>query len=358
MRRLLQARPAPSYTDYPVLPKAKDRRVINPDVLKMAEPARYFPLPDGRYQVKVGLSRLGSDCGNGRADHHAFQLDSQWPRYRQAKLTARAENLEKYYTTDPRLSSRARSALAQWMLLRLCEEHPDQFQRERNDDESCSLRCRLSGETIELGPGLELSGVQNGPAPGYADTLDALASQVQEDIALIEVDDNGADRLTALHLCFPNYWAARSRIGMDFATLHRPVPGFDRIAQQHRQLIRSLVTRGPFVRFAWGLTTDARLNHHPEPPRGFADPAAWHGRRFDAEKGQLYLRVERQVIQGLAGARALAFTIRTYLTPITGLDAGERQCLAEAVETMPADARRYKGLAQDADVISGWLRGL
>jgi hypothetical protein len=70
------------------------------------------------------------------------------------------------------------------------------------------------------------------------------------------------------------------------------------------------------------------------------------------------LRVERQLIQGLPGAHAFAFTIRTYLTPITKLDADEHKWLAEAVETMPRNARRYKDLAQDADAISFWLRGL
>jgi hypothetical protein len=112
------------------------------------------------------------------------------------------------------------------------------------------------------------------------------------------------------------------------------------------------------VRFAWGLTTDARLNHHPQPPPGLNDPALWYGRRFDADEGSLYLRVERQVIQGLPEARAFAFFIRTYLTPAAELSAEERECLAEAVETMPRDASRYKGLAQDAVAISRWLRSL
>lgn len=332
--------------------------MTNSDVLEPVEPTHYFPLPKGRYQVKVGLARLGTDRGNGRADRHAFQIDCQWCRYRQAKLSARAENLAKYYATDVHLSMRGRRALAEWMIPRLCKEHPGQFQWERKDDETGSLHCRLSGETIELNPAPELSGVRNGPLPHYVDILDALASQVQEDIALIELDESGVDRLTALHLCFPNNWAAQSRIGTDFTTMHQPVPGFEKIARQHRQLTRSLVTDGPFVRFAWGLTTDARLNHHPEPPPGFGDPAVWCGRRFDADEGQLYLRVERQVIQGLPEARAFAFLIRTYLTPVPELSADERECLAGAVENMPPEARRYKGLARDAVVISRWLRSL
>jgi len=56
--------------------------------------------------------------------------------------------------------------------------------------------------------------------------------------------------------------------------------------------------------------------------------------------------------------RAFAFLIRTYLTPVPELSADERECLAGAVENMPPEARRYKGLARDAVVISRWLRSL
>lgn len=334
------------------------QRVTNLNELQWVEPAHYFPLPNGRYQVKVGLSRLGKDFGNGRVDRHAFQFDYQWPRYRQAKLSARAESLKKYYATDAHLSPRARCALAEWIILRVCEEHPEQFQWYRNDDETHSLHCRLTGEIIELDPSLQLMGVRNGPPPYYADTLDALACQLQEDIALIELDEHGSDRLTALHLCFPNYWSAQSKIGTDFLAMHQPVPRFEKIARQGRQLMRSMIMGGPFVRFAWGLTTDGRLNHHPEPPSDFDEPATWHGRRFDPDERQLHFRVERQAIQGLPHARAFAFAIRTYITPVTELGAEERECLAEAVESMPQDARRYKGIALDADAIVRWLRSL
>jgi len=332
------------------------QRVTSLNKLQRVDPAHYFPLSNGRYQVKVGLSRLGKDFGNGRVDRHTFQFDCRWPRYRQAKLSARAERLEKYYATDVHLSPRARRALAEWMILRMCEEHPDQFQWHRNDDETHSIHCWLTGEVIELDSSLQLRGVRNGPRPDYADTMDALACQIQEDIALIQLDEQGSDRLTALHLCFPNYWSAHSRIGTGFVAMHQPVPRFEKIARQGRQLIRSMTMGGPYVRFAWGLTTDGCLNHHPQPPFGFDEPATWRERRFDPDERQLHFRVERQVIQGLPHARAFAFAIRTYVTPVTELGADERECLAGAVESMPQDARRYKGIALDADAIVRWLR--
>jgi hypothetical protein len=65
------------------------------------------------------------------------------------------------------------------------------------------------------------------------------------------------------------------------------------------------------VRFAWGLSTDTPLNHHPEPPMNIL-PLQWQGRNFDPNNPRLYLRIERQVIWGLPKYEAVLFVIRTY----------------------------------------------
>ena len=44
------------------------------------EPPDYFPLAEGRYEVKPGLIRFGKDVGGGDADGHVFQIDSSFPR--------------------------------------------------------------------------------------------------------------------------------------------------------------------------------------------------------------------------------------------------------------------------------------
>jgi hypothetical protein len=60
-------------------------------------PARYFPIESGRYEVKPGLFKFGTDFGNGDADRQVFQIDDQFPRYHAVKLAARQEQLSKYY---------------------------------------------------------------------------------------------------------------------------------------------------------------------------------------------------------------------------------------------------------------------
>jgi len=320
-------------------------------------PARYLPLPAGRYQVKTGLHALGADFGNGGADGLVFQLDRRWPVYRSAKLAARAERLGKYVGTED-LSPSAQRHLLAWLVERLLAEHPALFRGRATEDHGLRLECALSGETLVFDGDFALQAVESESpvVPPYVSGLDALACQVQEDLAFTEIDADGRDRLSFLHLCLPNHWAAEDKLGGSFMAVHGPVPEMDRIHRQSAALLRALVMNGPFVRFAWGLATDTRLNHHPEPPAG-TDPADWRGRRFDPAAPRLYLRVERQVTVGLPKARAFLFGIRTYFENVAELAPQQRRQLANAIQSMTAETLAYKGIAPYRDAVLAWLRG-
>lgn len=321
----------------------------------LGAPARYFPPAKGHYQVAPGLYRLGHDLGNGAQDGRILQLDRQWPHYRAEKLRARAERLDKYVAVAG-LRPRTRQAAAFRLLQRMLKEYPALFRLEDLPGDEGRLHCLLSGETLHLDQDLNLLGVEGGAAaPAYADTLDALACQIQEDLAITELDGRG-DRLAYVHLCFPNHWAAQDKIGRDFLAVHAPVPHFDRIAAQSRRLLESLARKGPFERFAWGLVTDTRLNHHPEPPADWPDPALWQGRAFDARHPRLYLRVERQTLSPLPQARAFLFTIRTYFEDVAALHPARREALRRALASMSARTLAYKGLTRSRAGILAWLQ--
>ena len=101
------------------------------------------------------------------------------------------------------------------------------------------------------------------------------------------------------------------------------------------------------VRFAWGVTFDDRLEHHPALPRT----------PFDASSPRAFLRVERQTIWGFPARSAALFTIRTYLYDCDRLrrDATTRQPLISALQSMSPASRAYKGLAEDFDGLIEWL---
>jgi hypothetical protein len=313
----------------------------------------YFPLQKGHYEVTPGLHTLETDFGNGPDDKLLFQIDENFSWYREEKLTARKEALRKYYCENA-LAPAKKSYIAHFIVLRLCQEHPTLFRYQLQDN--CHyLLCQLSGDKLIFDPDFVLLDPQP-DSNGYVDCLDGLAMQVQEDFALIEITDKGHDRITALHLCFPNHWAAVDKIGQSFISSHAPVPGMAKINQRADQLLNSLLNRGPFVRFAWGLATDNRLNHHPVAPE-YANNDEWQGRRFDPANPELYLRVERQVIQGFPAIHSLLFTIRTYFYDIAILKQSpeKRQALQSALQSMSAATVRYKGLAESLPLILAWL---
>ncbi|MBM3278545.1 MAG: DUF3445 domain-containing protein [Candidatus Handelsmanbacteria bacterium] len=348
------------------------------------------------YQVKPGFIRLGQDLGNGPADAQVFQFDQSFPLFRQAKLQARAEHLAKYYQTADYPPAVA-SAVARFLIHRLAQEHPDYFQFEE-DSAGPHLHCALTGEMLSFdceyqlrevqaaggtpgdlsrggdeggrprgegsgsgaraseGEGRALGRIEVGhsPKPPYADIFDALACQVCEDLAVVCRRPDGGDWLATVHLCSPNHWAAEEKVGRPFAQVHAPVAGMGPLNQRSSDLVRAMIERGPYVRFAWGLGTDTRLNHHPEPPRGIS-PENWQGRYFDPEHPRLFLRLERQVLRGFTQEEAALFTIRTYFRDCDRLSPGERTQLRLALLSMTPETLIYKGLTAHRDAILEWL---
>ncbi|MFN3167739.1 MAG: heme-dependent oxidative N-demethylase subunit alpha family protein [Phycisphaeraceae bacterium] len=266
---------------------------------------RYFPFLHGVYDVKAGISALGKDHGNGALDALVFQRDEQFDVYQAAKLDA-LKHADRHVLRDG-LSERTERAIADWVATQLKVEHP--------------ARCAGLDE--------------------QACTLDELALHVQEDLAVLQLDEQGGNRLTYLHVCMPSGWSPEQKIGKPFDQVHAPVPHIEPINAKQDAIARLMVnaTRGA-VRFAWTITDDAALNHHPARDRGAPHPTPLR----DHPANEPLLRVERQVIRGLPDHAAALFTIRTYLYPFDDLDLPTRSALARAVSGMSAASLAYKNM--------------
>ena len=329
--------------------------------------ACYFPLDNGRYEVKPGFIPFGSCLGNGEADKQVFQIDGNFAHYRQTKLLARAERLSKYYQTcnysEGVASALTRSGLpsgiARLIIDRLTQEHPQYFHSQQLDNSNLAFHSKLTGETLYLDADWQLRQVEtqgNELFPPYASTLDAIAAQVQEDITVICRCGDGSNWLSAVHLCYPNHWSAEEKVGKDFTTIHAPVAGMDKINRRASAIVNTMSVREPMVRFAWGLSTDTRLNHHPEAPTDVS-MNDWLGRHFHRDNPRLFLRIERQVIWGLPEYEAALFTIRTYFRDCREVkkDANLRCKLSSAIQSMTPDSLAYKGLQESKESILAWL---
>ena len=324
------------------------------------QPPFYFPLENGLYEVKPGLFKFPHDFGQLEQDGRIFQIDMDFSRYRYEKLCARKESLAKYYCTD-QFEIEISGKIHQFIINKLVHEHPDLFDF-RSDRNSSHLICRLTGDSLSFDADFQLLDSQSDSdiSPNYIDGFDALACQLQEDLSVIKLDVSGGDQTIALHLCLPNHWAASEKIGKGFISVHEPVPHMDKMNLSAGQLMDSIIHKGPFVRFAWGIATDNRLNHHPEPNQNVAFDE-WQGRQFDPGNPELYLRIERQTLHGFPDSLAALFTIRTYIYEMNWIHNNYPEhipSLINAIESMSVESLRYKGLKKDAPVILGWLRSL
>lgn len=325
----------------------------------LPRPAHYFPLDKGHYDTGPALSSFGTDFGNGEADQKVFQFDSHFFEYRQTKLDARHERLSKYYRTHM-LPGDALYTAARFLIERLTLEQPEFFTLQSRSNDEIALACSLTGETLVFDRKLHLLDTEhndNGsPRPDYHDALDALLCQTQEDLAIVCKSAFGRDWLGAIHLCLANHWSAEEKIGLPFQRIHQPVAGMRNDERHAEAIVNAIINKGPYVRFAWGLCTDARLNHHPRASMNNRD-TRWCEKRFDPASPSLFMRVERQTLWPFPEQRMALFTIRTYLTDCEQVrqDREQNSQLIACIESMTDEQLVYKRLQRDKDNILAWL---
>lgn len=332
---------------------------MNLDLIKtLPQPARYFPLDKGIYEVAPNLRAFGKDFGNGSQDQKVFQFDNQFVRYRQNKIDCRQERLGKYVCTHE-LSTEVTLGVHEFMVNRLIQEWPELFQLENAEDKKL-FHCQLTGESIVFDYCWHWKGTLNSQiTPAYVSGLDALCCQIQEDIALTSRTESEREGwLSALHVFTPSHWAPEHKIGRNYSTVHSPIAGAEKMNRTAPQLVDGAIRKGPYVRFVWGFGTDSRLNHHPEPPPG-QDPVIWKGRSFqkESQESPFILRLERQLIWGLPELDAYFFGIHVYF--IDGKEirnnSVERELLRSALLSMTPESLIYKGLTDSLKDVLDWF---
>lgn len=320
--------------------------------MTLPPPARYFPIRGGRYDVAPALRPLDTPFGNGEVDRHVFQFDDRFPEYRANKLACRSAAPGRHrYSGD--LEPQAAGHAAAFLARQLAREHPAWFSLAETPDRT-RLDCRLTRETLYFDRGMKLERCEGEIV--YADALDALCSQFQEDLAIVRAEPDRGDWLAAYQICAPTHWAPETKAGKNFVAIHAPVPGIEPISRVAENLVDAMIRRGPFVRFVWGIDTDRRPNRHPVPPPGAERD--WPSPPFDPSRPSPFVfRVERQVMVGLPSGRAALFFIRLYLTEGAEVreDPDRRRTLVSALRGMSPESRAYKGIAAYADPLIEWL---
>lgn len=300
---------------------------------------KYLPFLTGTYSTAPGLVQLSRQ--NNEYDKLIFQIDSLYDKYLKNKSCCRKENMHKYYV-ESNLFAETIHVVNNYIATQLQKEYPSQFDYSETEN-SCILINIKSRELIQWHK--QTMQLENNR---YLSLFDALCSQVQEDFAVCQIQEE-TDWLSAIHLCAPNHWGAEEKIGKPFDAVHAPVPGMERTMMHYFKMLQSVIYKGPFTRYAWGISTDKRLNHHPDAPPGI-DKEHWQGRKID-EAAKLFIRTERQNLIGFPHVNAFLFTIRTYFYEVGSLESYEKKALWSAVRSMSPESLAYKGLTD----VTGYL---
>lgn len=305
---------------------------------------KYLPFLSGSYTTAPGLNPMSKAEGKER---FVFQIDDNYSAYIVNKIRCRKEDIHKYFFEE-RLPDSTAAAVNRYMVQQLLQEYPDQFKLQPAGDQFELINRRNDEHIFWRRDWWQID------SENYVSLFDALCCQVQEDVAIVQLE-NDKDYVSAIHLCSPNHWAPGDKIGKPFHAVHAPVPEMERTVLHYQKMFSSIVnSSSPMTRFAWGIATDTRLNHHPEPPPG-VDATDWQGRQHDKNTAW-YIRSERQNLVGFSGVNAFLFTIRTYFYPVHELARNEKEKLLRAIKSMSPASLRYKGLENSVNLLEEKIR--
>ena len=308
-----------------------------------------LPYIPTEYSVKPGIKKLG--------DENHFIIDELLPLYKNEKQDARAENLSEYYLERDECKKWGFTEIQQanqkhlmktasfWMAEQISKEY--KYISFFSEDDYYVLDNEITGETVYVDEDLQVMQVTKSPlcmcakqcsgckhpTPNYVNLFDALCSQIQEDVCVMQ-----HDRLVSAHVCLPSWWSPREKIMMSMAEMHKDVPGMDQTAYDH--IWNACLNKGPFIRYNWTLTSSPILNQHPSKNIG-----------KDFDKDDLFLRVERQVLKGITETQSVLFLIRTYVAYIKTLEKSQREALATAIDNMSYEELNYKGLTNHKECV-------
>ncbi|WP_408608032.1 heme-dependent oxidative N-demethylase subunit alpha family protein [Deinococcus arcticus] len=326
----------------------------------MAPPTVYRPFLNGVYAVSAGLYRLGAQAlpwlDTPAPEHHTFAFDDTYAAFIASKAAAHRRAAWEYLG-EAALSPALREAALTHVARTLAADSGGRVtwdgQTLRNAALGWQATLNLRWNAVEDLQRFEapLAALVQDLTPLHA--LDFLGLNAPEDLAIVARDPaSGRDWLAAAHVLSPQHWDPRDKLGRDFVAVHTPVAGSGPMNATAPKLVDAVVSRGPFVRFAWGISMTGRLDHHPAAP---ADADRAPGTAFDPDAA--FLRVERQTLTGFPGAHGALFTIRPFTYPLRGAvqTPAHARALAAALRTMTPEQVVYKGLTPLLPDLLTWL---
>ncbi|MEM6942929.1 MAG: DUF3445 domain-containing protein [Pseudomonadota bacterium] len=181
-------------------------------------------------------------------------------------------------------------------------------------------RYRVEGAEVRRPDGATV--IVDGAAP-----MASIGRLVADDFCLLLPDAaSGEYRLVAAVLCFPARWSLAEKMGKPLTAIHAPVPNYaEGLSRRVNRLFDAIRPERPLWRANWLVYGDPVLH---QPALTAEDgPAPTEGKRW-SPNGPFYLRVERQTLRRLPVSGAVAFGIKSSVTPVEALRAEDAAVLS------------------------------
>jgi hypothetical protein len=326
------------------LPPPYQPFLVRDDLIVRAD---LFPLP-GTY--------------NGRREERHFELDNQLCTFLDEKLAALERAAEHYRCLD-RAESAALAEVYCRIFQILAREHPD-FVRVNGT----TVDLRLLGLSLDLRDRQRIGVSVDSGAPeigrrvaawidaqdGIDRLGDALALSCQEDIVIMRLLEDGRHRAESLHVMLPSAWSPLEKYQQSFGTIHEPVADSARLVASAGNVMKAIVTKGPYVRFGLSLTTLPLLDNHPDLAKPW-DPA-WLA-DLDLLASKVSVRIERQTTFPMPDLGRALVTVRIYSTPLMELAETRPDLLPRLAAVLRSGSPAvlaYKGIAEYAGPVAEW----
>ncbi|MEO0992704.1 MAG: DUF3445 domain-containing protein [Pseudomonadota bacterium] len=156
--------------------------------------------------------------------------------------------------------------------------------------------------------------------PDPATPLASLGAMTAEDWCLLVPGDEY--RLVAAILCFPSRWSLAEKLGRALTPIHAPVPDYDgTLARRVNRVFEAIRPGASLWRVNWLVHVESEL-YLPRREEDKSDGVAV------GPETPLYLRTERQTLTRLPRTGAVAFGIKTSLSPLEALAPSEAAAMA------------------------------
>lgn len=294
-------------------------------------PFRYGP----KYYITLGLRSMKWD--------EWIELDNHYLKYHADKARRIEERGSKCCHTAPEAMDAAIELLEE-LCAYLPERYPSMFTKTVT-----GITNKVTNETFNI---------TQRPLP--EDPMATAARLVQDDLALMIERPDGEYYLLAGAILLAGFWRLSDKFGMRLSEIHTSgdVPQFkSKLEKGMMNFFRRLRPEEPVLRNNYFIQVDDNLAWSESIGSEDAETVSWNTAEKNRAIENHFFRSERQSLRRLPRSGAVAFTIRTYFEPVTGIveEPYVPRRLADAVRSWGDDVSRYKGKEKYQDVLLEFL---